>query len=205
MCSTSDDTRDGRSKTGVAHPRFRSLSSFTGPFSILSKSLLQAADSSRRSSHECVDYAWPSLVASLSDPLNVVAPPAAHLLTFNHHHFDHLWTFNEFLSEPIFCSFCLVKLVPMADTEDNTVQCPICCEDLPQSDEDAIPPDVSRGATGDEHELVAHLPCDHVAHDRCVKPWFERENTCPNCRATVNVVRISSTVNGSLLVLSTLI
>lgn len=100
----------------------------------------------------------------------------------------------------------------MTDIEDNTVQCPICCDDLPLNDEDANLPDasssakkVSRGAADDEYELVAHLPCSHVSHDECVKLWFERENTCPNCRATVNVVRISSTVNGSLLVLSTLI
>ena len=98
----------------------------------------------------------------------------------------------------------------MADIEDNTVQCPICCDDLPRSDEDENPPDasasakVSRGTTDDERELVAHLPCDHVAHDECVKLWFERENTCPNCRATVKVVRISATVNGSQPVLSTL-
>ena len=99
----------------------------------------------------------------------------------------------------------------MADSEDNTVQCPICCDDLPRSDEDANPPDasssttkVSHGPTNDERELVAHLPCDHVAHDECVKLWFERENTCPNCRATVNVVRISDKVNGSQLILSTL-
>jgi len=98
----------------------------------------------------------------------------------------------------------------MADTEDNTVQCPICCDDLPRSDEDANPPDasssskVSHGVANHERELVAHLPCSHVAHDECVKLWFERENTCPNCRATVNVVRISATVNGSQPVLSTI-
>lgn len=96
----------------------------------------------------------------------------------------------------------------MADTEDNTVQCPICCDDLRHSDEDAIPHDtsssakVSRQVADDEHELIAHLPCGHVSHDECVKLWFERENTCPNCRATVNVVRISATVNGSQMVLS---
>ena len=97
----------------------------------------------------------------------------------------------------------------MADTEDNTVQCPICCDDLPRIDEDATLPDasssakVSRGAADDERELVAYLPCGHASHDDCVKLWFERENTCPNCRATVNVVRISATVNGSQSVLPT--
>ena len=95
----------------------------------------------------------------------------------------------------------------MADTEDTTVQCPICCDDLPHSDEDANPPDtsssskVSRRVVDDKRELVAHLPCGHVSHDECVKLWFERENTCPNCRATVNVVTISTIVNGSQPVL----
>src|SRR5579871_1958827 len=92
----------------------------------------------------------------------------------------------------------------MADTEDTTVQCPICCDDLPQCHKDTHPSDasssatkVSRGVNDDKHELIAHLPCRHVSHDECVKLWFERENTCPNCRAIVNVVRISTTVNGS--------
>ena len=26
------------------------------------------------------------------------------------------------------------------------------------------------------------LPCAHVFHDSCVRPWFDRQHTCPLCR-----------------------
>lgn len=31
-------------------------------------------------------------------------------------------------------------------------------------------------------ELVRQLPCQHVYHEPCIRPWLELHGTCPICR-----------------------
>jgi hypothetical protein len=97
--------------------------------------------------------------------------------------------------------------------------CIVCLGDLAPPDEPASAADVpvaidplalalAHGANDDqatrvaaeptkEDETVAHLlPCGHNLHNECLKPWVERANSCPICRASFNLVEISARVGG---------
>ena len=55
-----------------------------------------------------------------------------------------------------------VKVTSSMINEGNA--CAVCCNDFKEGD--------------DAHKL----PCKHMFHPGCIKPWLETHNTCPVCR-----------------------
>ena len=49
----------------------------------------------------------------------------------------------------------------------------------------------------EDDETIAHLlPCGHNLHNACLKPWVERANSCPICRASFIEVQLSASIGG---------
>ncbi|TNV78077.1 hypothetical protein FGO68_gene9345 [Halteria grandinella] len=52
--------------------------------------------------------------------------------------------------------------------EDDAPQCAVCYQDFEQCD------------------VLKQLPCRHQFHKACLKPWFDKKNTCPLCRVELS-------------------
>ncbi|KAJ5256952.1 hypothetical protein N7478_013056 [Penicillium angulare] len=89
--------------------------------------------------------------------------------------------------------------------------CIVCLGDLGESvsNPEFVPkPDLHDDATtvkveGLEEEDVGQiaqlLPCGHILHDNCLKPWVERANSCPICRRSFNMVELSDRPGGPVV------
>ena len=49
----------------------------------------------------------------------------------------------------------------------------------PKGDEDVCSICLVGAAKGDR---VYQLVCNHLFHQKCINPWFEKSTVCPNCR-----------------------
>ncbi|KAF2996040.1 hypothetical protein E8E13_002827 [Curvularia kusanoi] len=101
---------------------------------------------------------------------------------------------------------CIVCLGDLAHPDEGppATGLPSAANSLPDGAE-ANPghPDTSTTTTSEppkDDEMVAHLlPCGHNLHNECLKPWVERANSCPICRASFNMVELSARVGGPKL------
>lgn len=48
----------------------------------------------------------------------------------------------------------------------------------------------------DASQIAQLLPCGHVLHNNCLKPWVERANSCPICRRNFNMVELTARLGG---------
>ncbi|RAL04197.1 putative PHD and RING finger domain protein [Aspergillus ibericus CBS 121593] len=51
----------------------------------------------------------------------------------------------------------------------------------------------------DSGQIAQLLPCGHILHNNCLKPWVERANSCPICRRSFNVVELSDRPGGPVI------
>lgn len=78
--------------------------------------------------------------------------------------------------------------------------CIVCLGDLGEGAGDPLEPvslDLKDGDfNGLDSQIAQLLPCGHVLHNNCLKPWVERANSCPICRRSFNMVELSDSVGG---------
>lgn len=56
--------------------------------------------------------------------------------------------------------------------------------------------DVSKVRLDEDSQIAQLLPCGHILHNNCLKPWVERANSCPICRRNFNMVELTDSLGG---------
>jgi hypothetical protein len=106
-------------------------------------------------------------------------------------------------------------IVCLNDLGGDAVSSPVAAESPPRPDNDndddaganttpkaSLPQQsiekADADADGSTQQLARLVPCLHMFHNECLKPWVERANSCPVCRASFNVVELLDSVDGTL-------
>lgn len=91
---------------------------------------------------------------------------------------------------------CIVCLGDLGESASD----PLAVEPVPRPDLHDVPNDSKSKADGlaeeGSEEIAQLLPCGHILHNNCLKPWVERANSCPICRRSFNMVVLSERLGG---------
>ncbi|KAJ5900652.1 uncharacterized protein N7473_004722 [Penicillium subrubescens] len=91
---------------------------------------------------------------------------------------------------------CIVCLGDLGESASD----PLAVEPVPRLHlHDGADPTAKAPTLGDEEgsgEIAQLLPCGHILHNVCLKPWVERANSCPICRRSFNMVELSDRPGG---------
>ena len=96
------------------------------------------------------------------------------------------------------CIVCLGDLGESASSDHPLLAVPTPdIEDVIKAD-GKLSQEENKDADEDEDagQIAQLLPCGHILHNNCLKPWVERANSCPICRQNINVVQLSDQPGG---------
>ncbi|KAJ5159578.1 uncharacterized protein N7482_006582 [Penicillium canariense] len=94
---------------------------------------------------------------------------------------------------------CIVCLGDLGESASD----PLAVEPVPRHHlQDHADPTAKAPALDDveaSSEIAQLLPCGHILHNNCLKPWVERANSCPICRRSFNMVELSDRLGGPVV------
>ena len=88
---------------------------------------------------------------------------------------------------------CIVCLGDLGESASDPA------EPLPRLDHHAVKAET---CDEDQGQIAQLLPCGHILHNNCLKPWVERANSCPICRRSFNMVELSDRPGGTFSLVS---
>lgn len=99
---------------------------------------------------------------------------------------------------------CIVCLGDLGESASD----PLAVEPLPRpADHHGLNGDNAKAdgfVEEDPGQIAQLLPCGHILHNNCLKPWVERANSCPICRRSFSMVELSDRPRGKCLVVALL-
>jgi hypothetical protein len=77
--------------------------------------------------------------------------------------------------------------------------CIVCLGDLGEGAGDPLEPvNLELDFKDEDSQIAQLLPCGHILHNNCLKPWVERANSCPICRRSFNMVELRDQPGGMM-------
>lgn len=87
---------------------------------------------------------------------------------------------------------CIVCLGDLGESAGN----PLAVEPVPSPNAHDASIKVTHRFEDEDSQIAQLLPCGHILHNNCLKPWVERANSCPICRRNFNMVELTDRLGG---------